>query len=457
VHQFTKSILINEQQYLCCLLNNEALVDVDFDNHCTNTISQAIYTALVTLKKNGSSFTISGIVSEALKEHKDVSKELIHDLKEKVEANPEDFEYYKNRLIRDHAKYLLQTKTLKELQTSLASKADIDVKEIENSVKELEWAITVIKGKNSRILNTKQALELYQVELENRGDRGNFIPSGCRYLDNYLYGGGFIKGTINTIFGLSGIGKSTYARKLVNGQINRQIPNLYIPMEMGVIPSMDCLIASRTGITINELSRIDEELGKLPEYVMEAFYEEKRKMEKLPYFHIVQGAGMNMTQLHSIIRDVKKENGRPELIVTIDLLTMLDEFVGDNKAMASEDAINQLFELVQEEQIVAVPVIQARRNEKTTVSNIDDIVKFKPSTEMIKNSGAFEERSRVVIGVHRPKHYAIKFLPDDPETKIMNDIMEVQILKQNMGSLGEIKYLYTGETSKLLKYEEGEE
>jgi hypothetical protein len=46
--------------------------------------------------------------------------------------------------------------------------------------------------------------------------------------------------------------------------------------------------------------------------------------------------------------------------------------------------------------------------------------------------------------------------PDDPELDIMDDLMEVSVLKQNNGPLGVLKYYFNPTCFSIMKYE-GEE
>jgi hypothetical protein len=99
-----------------------------------------------------------------------------------------------------------------------------------------------------------------------------------------------------------------------------------------------------------------------------------------------------------------------------------------------------------------VAVVQANRF-GFKPKDIEDILRLKPTTESIKNAAAYGERSRVILGLFRKKYYAEKYFPEDSETKVMDDILEVQMLKQNQGKLSTLKYLYVGERFSFFKYE----
>ena len=79
-----KSILINEQQYLSCILNNPSLIKNEEFNYLVNDISRDIFTTLKKLYSQGVSFTSSTVVSECLKINKDITVEIVNGLKDKV-------------------------------------------------------------------------------------------------------------------------------------------------------------------------------------------------------------------------------------------------------------------------------------------------------------------------------------------------------------------------------------
>jgi hypothetical protein len=99
-----------------------------------------------------------------------------------------------------------------------------------------------------------------------------------------------------------------------------------------------------------------------------------------------------------------------------------------------------------------IGTIQAKRSpDKITVKTLEDLNKFRVGEEMIKGSGSYFERARVLITLFRPFYFAQKYLPaDDPQLEVIEDEMELTILKQNQGEVGKrIKYLFHGGLFKL--------
>jgi len=154
---------------------------------------------------------------------------------------------------------------------------------------------------------------------------------------------------------------------------------------------------------------------------------------------------------------MKNELGIESVQVIIDLFTQLEEGRGDNKASVYQDLCDSFFDILRQENSTGIIVVQSKRKESYNVTNYEDCRKYAPKIEDIKNSAAFEERSRAILSVFRQKHVGIRTLgKDDPEIVIADDILELSILKQNLGELATLKFLYQGDCGKLYKIDSQE-
>jgi len=127
------------------------------------------------------------------------------------------------------------------------------------------------------------------------------------------------------------------------------------------------------------------------------------------------------------------------------------------KANDYEESLNEIHEIVKRNNVHIVGVVQCRRPQNTVrVTDIENLDAFRPRIESIKNSSAFEERSRVILSTYRAKHYAQRLFPEDPLLDTMDDVLEVDILKQNMGESDRLKYLFNGSCAHICKFVEVE-
>ena len=117
-------------------------------------------------------------------------------------------------------------------------------------------------------------------------------------------------------------------------------------------------------------------------------------------------------------------------------------------ATTIELAVNRLNAIAKKEGVCIVAIAQMNRGaDSTRIESIDELEKLRPTLNNVKNSGALGERSRVVLSVFRPKYYASRLFPNDEGLEFMPDELEIQVLKQSMGSVGVIgRYNFNGPT-----------
>ena len=84
-------------------------------------------------------------------------------------------------------------------------------------------------------------------------------------------------------------------------------------------------------------------------------------------------------------------------------------------------------------------VLQLKRDAESqaTIHSVDDLDKLRPNRAQIKNAGAFFERARYVLTTFRKYQYAKLYLKKEEYEGILDDIIEVSIVKLNNGDVGD--------------------
>jgi len=371
---------------------------------------------------------------------------------------PEDsFDILYNTVKKEWAKENLRIEVFGKLLNEVSSKGPFDLETFENIRNEINNNIQIIQGVDDRVYNLSQMLDTYEEELHRRNSGSSFYDTGCSHLNKHLVEG-FAPQKITIIFGASGVGKSTYALYLINKHINKQIPCIYFSPEMPLISTMDRLIAQRNKIPISEFypHLREDNNNVIEDYVFQVLQKEKEKLSSNELFQFVEQESITLAYIEKVIKEFLQKQGLNYAVIFVDLLTMIKEFNIGNKSKADkyEDAMNILHEIARRLNIHIVGVVQAKRPQnKVHITSIEDLDRLRPGPEEIKNAGAIEERARIIIGTFRKKFFADKYLRDDPEVELMDDIMDISILKQNMGKLPMLHYLYRGDIAHLIKYE----
>jgi len=109
-----------------------------------------------------------------------------------------------------YAKDRIQTTLLKDGLTSVTVKGRLDVDKLQDIVYEIQECLNLAKGKAAEVKSIGEMFDSYQNVLAQRVEGTAFYDTGCSLL-NAALPTGFAPGEITTIFGSTGIGKSTYS------------------------------------------------------------------------------------------------------------------------------------------------------------------------------------------------------------------------------------------------------
>jgi replicative DNA helicase len=326
--------------------------------------------------------------------------------------------------------------------TSVTVKGRLDVDKLQDIVYEIQECINLVKGKASSVKSIGEMFDSYQNVLAQRIDGTAFYDTGCSLL-NATLPTGFAPGEITTIFGSTGIGKSTYSLYLINRLINKLIPCFYVSLEMSETVTMDRWMASRMRIPLRELF---SKKGQIDESIYERVSLEREKLEHGRKFAFIDETRVSSASLEKMINQVKLKLQTNYMVVFVDLATMMEDF-SDGTPIAYEQAMNNLHQLTKRTGVHLVIIVQAinKTLENHRPSTIGGLQSFRPMLSSIKNSGAIAERSRQVLSVFRQHYYAQRFFPEDPLVAEESDIMDVQVLKCSNGAVGTmVHYLYDG-------------
>lgn len=449
------SIIVNEQCLLkCILLEPDNLLKIENEDYWLSPISKKIVSILNKLLDQKLELTNDNIIIEAHDEDVDLSiMSLIH--------NHEivDFDYHYKQLRQNYIKDKFTTEIGKDILLKFSNRGeDLDIDGIDQVLNKAQGYLTELKDheKGSKQLYTlKESYELYRGILEDRSKGLRSYSTGCSYLDHYI-NRGLVPQEMTAIFADSGIGKSTFDDYLFLKQINRQIYSVKFTPENSLELEMDRLICMKNRIPFNLLYPNKNEDHEIPLFVFDLIDSEIKALKNNPYAFICPDPIISICDLEKYIMDLKRIYKIDYLIVHLDLASMISDFnlMQDTKASNYENALNELHFLAKKSNCHFINIFQSKKNtnEHVSVKKIEDLLRFKPQLDMIKNSSSVKERHRVVLALFRMKYYALQFLPDSPETQILDDILTISIQKQNAGGLYQLEYLYDPQTCYIGKF-----
>lgn len=453
-----ESIVTNEQQLLKLLIEKpENILKIEKFDYFLSPISETVSKTIFELYEKKLPINIDNIIVEGNPKNSNID---INILKLILEKEYIDFDHHYNKLKHNYIKDRYNYAVLRNISKEFSVRDDLDVSKIENLIGTLQDYVYELKDHSSKkILSLREAYDVYESLLYDRMTGERNFSYGCPYLTNYIYRGAQ-PGEMTAIYSTSGMGKSTYDLYLFNKQMNLQIPSMYFTPENSLELSIDRVTCMKHKIPFKLLYPNINEFEEIPDFIFNLIKKEKRRHRRGDKAFICDDPIISIRDLEKYIIEYQRIYGFNYMICHLDLASMFKEFNLNSGSKASdyENALNQLHFVAKKTGCHFILIFQSRRpSDRVSIKKIEDLDKLKPQIEMIKNSGAVEERCRIILGLFRRKHFAKKYLPDDPETEIMDDIMEVYIQKQNTGNLGVLKYLYDPETYYIGKYIEPEE
>ena len=445
------SQVAEQQVFHFCLDRPEKVICLK-ENYFLSLEGRDLYEVLLGLYRENISFTDENIISTGNRINAGITPELLSAIRG-TPYDAEGWDHYRFLVQEAYAKDRIQTKILKEGLASATVKGRLDVEKLQEIVYEIQECINLAKGKDSSVKSISEMFDSYQNVLAQRVSGSAFFDTGCPLL-NFVLPTGFAPGEITTIFGSTGIGKSTYSLYLINRLINKMIPCFYVSLEMSETATMDRWMASRMRVPLLQLF---SKKGCIDESIYEKVKIEREKLERSRKFAFIDETRVSAAYLEKMISQVKLKFQVNYLVVFVDLATMMEDFA-EGTPIAYEQAMNNLHQITKRTGIHLIIIVQAVNKvlENHRPAAVESLRIFRPLLASIKNSGAIAERSRQVLSVYRQHYYAQKFFPEDPLVQEEDDIMDIQVLKCSNGAAGSIaRYLYDGGLFRVYPIPEG--
>jgi replicative DNA helicase len=427
------SQIAEQQIFHFCLDHPEKVIEVK-ENYFLSAEGHDLYEVLLELYRENAGFTDENILSAGNRVNEGITPPLLS----MIRAVPYDikaWEHYRFLIQEAYAKDRIQTTLLKDGLTSVTVKGRLDTDKLQDIVYEIQECINLAKGKAPEVKSIGEMFDSYQNVLAQRVEGTAFHDTGCSLLNSALPTG-FSPGEITTIFGSTGIGKSTYSLYLINRLINKFIPCFYVSLEMSETATMDRWMASRMRIPLLELF---SKKGQVDETLYDRVRVEREKLEYGRKFAFIDETRVGSASLEKMIDQVRLKLKTGYLAVFVDLATMMEDFF-DVTPGAYEQAMNNLHQMTKRTGVHLIIIVQATNKslENHKPVTAEGLRVFKPQLADIKNSGAIAERSRQVLSVFRPHYYARRFFPEDPLVQEEPDVMEIQVLKASNGPVGKV-------------------
>jgi replicative DNA helicase len=287
---------------------------------------------------------------------------------------------------------------------------------------------------NSDMSSIKDIITMSVKKMESsakNADGISGIPTGYPKLDDVT--SGFQNGTLITIAGRPAMGKSSFALSLAkNITVDYETPTLFLSLEMSSTQLVNRLISNVCEISATKLlnGRMNDTEWKQLEKGIEVLLNK-------PLF-IDDTAFLNIDKISDITRRNVKENGIK--LVIIDYLQLISTTNDQNRTRHDElaEIVRVLKRLARELDIPIIILSQLNRG----VTIREGLEGKRPQLSDLRECGAIEDDSDLIIFVHRPEYYHIY---QDDSGRDLHGMAQIIVAKQRMGSTGDVLLEFKGE------------
>ena len=269
----------------------------------------------------------------------------------------------------------------------------------------------VSPARPEQIANTVAAQRARLAHVMQYPDDVQGLRSHIVALDTFI--GGFVPGRIYTIYGDTGMGKTTLAISAVSAMMH-QAPGLVVPTELTPGAWLDKLVAHKTTVPSHLI-----ETGALNSDQHKAVLTAYAVIDGLPMF-ILADIAPRPAELSAMIRDGVKEHGWQWI-----LFDSISRMKATKPDASVYERISEIADFTQEMARMGLMVIQTSQVGR----NLKDRENKIPELHDALGSGAVEQNSDVVLALYNHQRYVSLGQADEDEENFPKGTVAVRCLK----------------------------
>lgn len=270
----------------------------------------------------------------------------------------------------------------------------------------------------------KRGREIIDGYLYRLYNRPGLFPIHFKAVDERLVAGLAPK-KVSVVAGRPGMGKSTFCANIVLRQARRKRKTLVLPVERGEDSLIDGMICARLRWPLEKIVKDPKNLGPDDRAMLEKGLEDLFNDECIEIYD----QRWTLDEMES-----KLVNGDYSLV----LVDLWEKLLKNLEASRIAEALNRTQSIAH----------RARRGEGAHIMIFHQVRRgtekaknHRPTLEMLKNSGGYEEVADLILLLHREKYY---------EPTLDRDVIEVHCAKQTQGATGwAVGYEFHGAESRV--------
>jgi replicative DNA helicase len=292
------------------------------------------------------------------------------------------------------------------------------MEELEKGITEISKSFSV--GKINTISSLwNEALEHNRILLTKKGISG--VPSGYNNID--LITGGWQAPDLIIIAARPAMGKTSLVCNFArNAAVDFKFPGVIFSLEMSARQIATRIFSLESNVSISDFTR-----KGIPEDQMMHVENNCSRLINSPFF-IDDTPAISISELKSKARKLKREKNIKWVVV--DYLQLMSGEKGEKKGNREQEisSISRGLKALAKE--LEIPVIALSQLSRAVETRGGD---KRPQLSDLRESGAIEQDSDVVIFIHRPEYYGVTEYEDGSDAR---GIAEIIFAKHRNGSTG---------------------
>ena len=285
-------------------------------------------------------------------------------------------------------------------------------------------------------LNVLVAEAIHQIEeAAKREDHLSGVPSGFTKLDRLT--SGWQKSDLVIIAARPSMGKTAFVLSMArNIAVEHKRPVVFFSLEMASIQLVNRLIVSETELPSDRIRN-----GRLEEYEWKQLDYKIKSLVEAPIF-IDDTPALSIFELRAKCRRLKVQH-QIELVI-VDYLQLMTG-TGDSKGSREQEVSTisrALKSMAKELNVPVIALSQLNRSVELRSGN------KRPQLSDLRESGAIEQDSDIVIFIHRPEKYDIY---EDEQGNSLVGIADIILSKHRNGPIGDIQLRFKEESAKFVE------
>lgn len=353
-------------------------------------------------------------------------------------ASTANIKYHARILVEQYLKRAIIL--ISQQSINSAYQTSIDVFDLySKSVNNIENTLTgVLKYDVSTIGQIHQKNINESLEVVLKGIKSG-IPTGFRNLDNFT--NGWQKSDLIILAGRPGMGKSVCGLAFaLNPALKENIPTAIFSLEMSKEQVVGRAQSNMSGINSSRI--IKKQLTMEEISVIQGSC---APLDSAPIY-IDDTPSLSVMEFKSKARKLVRDKGVKLLVIDYLQLMVTDDARGNREQEISR--ISQSLKGVAKE--LNVPVIALSQLSRAVEARGGD---KKPMLSDLRESGSIEQDADMVIFTYRPEYYGIQDYELGGENLNTEGLMCLIVAKHRAGSLGELRFGFNGELTKLENYD----